>query len=199
MRIAAAGSEPEPERLFLAMPADWVAMRLPSAGVDADRLTEQVLSGRPELAPRRDLVASTMTALAEAVSATRPLYAGGTFLDTPGGLRPVTLLVNAVPAEAARDPRTGIAGAGGGGRPERRDCSQEEVELPAGRASRLSWLQTTQLAGSEKAGDVLVVQYFVSLAAPRPGLVLTFSSPAVDLKAVLLTLFDAIARSVEFR
>jgi hypothetical protein len=186
-------------RLFLATPGDWVAVSLPMTEGDAERLTEEAIARSPQLASRREVVAGTWRALAQAVAATRPLYAGGTFLRLPGGTLPVTLLVNAIPAGAAGDPRSVMAALGSAQRPGRRGYSEQEVELPAGPAARVRWLQATELNDAGQAVVMLVVQYFVTLHEGRGGLVLSFSSPAVALAEKLATLFDRIARSVEIR
>jgi hypothetical protein len=109
----------------------------------------------------------------------------------------VTLLVNALPPEAAGDPPDLANTAAFGNSTGRRHYSTAEVELPCGRAVRAEWLQTAQLASTDAAVVSFFTQYFVTPRDRVGLLVLTFSSPAVALAGRLKKLFRDIAGSLE--
>ncbi len=183
---------PAAQVAFIA-PGNWVALRIPHTESDVDSLVAELLCRHPELEARRELVTDSLRSLGRASAVAGCVYAGGGFLPIPGGPLPVTLLVNALPPEAAATP-SDLAGAAS---PGRRDYTVTEVELPYGKAVRAEWFQTAQLDSSDVAVISFVTQYFV---LPREGtgvLVLTFSSPAVALTPRLKKLFHDIARSLE--
>jgi hypothetical protein len=138
-----------------------------------------------------------LRSLSEASRVAHCVYAGGAFLPLPGEPLPVTLLVNALPLEAAGDSPDLANTAAFGPSNGRRHYSTAEVELTCGRAVRAEWLETAQLASTDAAVVSFFTQYFVIPQGSESLLVLTFSSPAVALAGRLKKPFGDIAASLD--
>jgi hypothetical protein len=186
-----------PAEVRFTTPDDWVALCLPPTETAVDALVADLLARHPELEPRRNLVTSVLRSLSEASRVAHCVYAGGAFLPLPGGPLPVTLLVNALPLEAAGDPPDLANTAAFGASTGRRHYSTAEVELTCGRAVRAEWLETAQLASTDAAVVSFFTQYFVIPQGSESLLVLTFSSSAVALAGRLNKLFSDIAASLD--
>lgn len=92
-----------------------------------------------------------LRSLSEASRVAHCVYAGGAFLPLPGEPLPVTLLVNALPLEAAGDSPDLANTAAFGPSNGRRHYSTAEVELTCGRAVRAEWLETAQPAPTRRS------------------------------------------------
>lgn len=71
------------------------------------------------------------------------------------------------------------------------------VDLPVGPAIRVHKRQVAEAMGSKH--DTEVVQYFLQVPGERRLVVLTFSTPTLELAEALFELFDAMAASLRWR
>jgi hypothetical protein len=182
--------------LALATPGDWLAIRVPSEHSDADRLAEEAVAARPELARHREAIRDLFRTLVEACEKLPVAAAYATVLDVVGGPLPATLVVAVRPmGEHSLDSIAEEMSA------ERGEGLPPPVvgmfDLPAGRTARIERLAEWTGTGEGRRLVSFIAQY-VTEAPGGQAAMLTFSTPAVALADQLRQLFHQIACTLRF-
>jgi hypothetical protein len=181
--------------LALATPGDWFAIRLPHERADANRLMDDVLAGRPDLARHRDSLRDLLIGLIDAAETLAVAAAYATVLDVVGGPLVATLVVTVLPiGEHSLDAIAAELGA------QRSDGLPPTVvgmfDLPAGRTARIERLTESPDIGDRRL--VSLIAQYVTEAPAGQAVMLTFSTPAVALADQLRPLFHQIACTLRF-
>ncbi len=177
-----------PGGLAFATPADWFPLRVPRERADADILTGQILTARPDLP--REAVARMARSLVDACASLDVLCAYTTALQVPGGPLPATVVASVYPMDGL-DVEQIAERMSGGGHPV---C----FNLPAGRTARIERLQEQPIRGREEQLVSLIVQYIAQIPGTDDAVVLTFSTPALGLGRELQQLFHQMACTLRF-
>jgi hypothetical protein len=180
--------------LAFATPGDWFAIRVPRERADADRLTDEAIAARPELAGRQDAIRDMLRGLVGACASLDVAAAYATVLDVVGGPLPATVVVAVRPMDGY--PLDAIA--------EEMSAHRSEglpppvvgmFDLPAGRTVRIERL--AELPGAARRPVSFMAQYVVQ-APTGQAVMLTFSTPAVALADRLRPLFHQMACTLRF-
>ena len=186
--MTTASSEQVSPGLAFATPGDWFPLRVPRERADADVLTRQILTARPDLP--REAVGRMARSLAAACASLDVLCAYTTALEVPGGPLPATVLASVHPTGGLDVGRfaEGMAGAD----------PVVFFDLPAGRTARIERLQEQRIPGRDERLVSLIVHYVAQMPGTGDAAVLTFSTPALGLGRELLQLFHQMACTLRF-
>lgn len=199
--------EEPPESFFLATPADWVHLDVSEAGPEAARrLVEELpVDDTPEKQQlKRQVIAELQRSIRDArkqgaVMAAfwflpvEDLTLGASLVVAFAPLGPAPLVTALGPA-AREHVASGLAEVLG-----RADdvLAADVVNLPAGYAARIRRRQVVEAMGERR--EVMVVQYYVPVPRRPRMLVVTYTSPTVELADALTDLFDALVSSLRWR
>jgi hypothetical protein len=203
---AAAPDEAPPSRFSFSVPSDWVHVDVTEEGPAAARaFVRRLVEGSPQRDKKREIQAAA--ALQGTVRKARRQGAvmaafwsrrveerlvGASVVVALRPLRPDAALDAHGTVDLDRAVRT-VAGAEAG----ESILESSLVELPAGPARRLRKVQVVDALGARH--ETQVVQFFVLAPDRRQLVVITFSTPTVELAEPLAELFDALACSLRWR
>jgi hypothetical protein len=207
MGDSTAGDAP-PAEFFLATPSDWVHLDVSENGPEAARRMVEALPVE-DTPDKRRLRAQVIAGLQRSIRQAREqgavmaafwflpigeLTLGASLTVAFAPLGPGPLMVR-LGTEARQHAAAGLAEALG-----RADdvLAADVVDLPAaGHAARIRRRKVVDAFG--EAREALVVQYYVPVPRRPQMLVLTYSTPTIELVDALTDLFDSLASSLRWR
>ncbi|RBY80897.1 hypothetical protein DQ238_07605 [Geodermatophilus sp. TF02-6] len=198
-----APSTAAPTGFTLRVPTSWVEFDVWRATRTGDlaRLVDARITQEPELAPQRSTLLKLLrqtaadaerrgavfcAAMTEAVDDAGVLAATAMVFQTEGAPDPADNTVEAIAAQVS-------AGAPADGSPTWRRV--EVVELPVGRAVRISGVERVDL-GARGSLDAVVMQTLIPVPHEQGVLDVVLTSPQVQLAEPMLELFDAISATL---
>jgi hypothetical protein len=208
--IGAAADEPPPLGIAMATPTSWFNLDLSAnAMTSARKLVESLVAGQPNTDQKLKL--QMIGALQAQVRKAREQ--GGVLAAFWSlGLEGHTMGASVIAAVAPLGPDVPRADDGSvdldqavAAVSSTRTASEagntvvgtSTIDLPVGPAIRVHKHQTAEALGSKH--DTEVVQYFVVVPGGRRLVVLTFSTPSLELAEALFELFDAMAATLRWR
>lgn len=210
--MARAGTDTDELKISLATPANWIHLDLSAnAMASARRLVDDMVAGEKQVDEKLKL--QFIGQLQSTVRRAREQ--GGVFVAFWSlGLGDLSIGASVIAAVAVLGPDLPVDGTGqvaledavaavsadlaaGEGSDGVTIVGSTVVELPAGEAVRVHKRQVAEAMAGRYESEV--IQYFVRVPHERRLVVLTFSSPNLDLAEAMVELFDAMALTLRWK